>query len=458
MQDYLTFIKTKQHSVEYAGFEPLWIPDSMFDFQAHILTEDLRRARAADLLMTGSGKTRISLAFAQNIVLKTNKKVLITTPLAVAFQFIDEAQKIGIDDIEYSKFGKHTKKIVIANYERLHYFDPDDFVCFICDESSILKNFEGSIKQNVTLFMRKMEYRLLATATPSPNDYIELGTSSEALGYLGYIDMLQKFFKNAQSSVDIRHSGSDWYLKPHAKDDFFKWVSTWAITMRKPSDLGFSDKGYDLPKLHERDVMVINDKPLAINGQFQLFAQKAKNFREIKSETKATIEKRIDKVCEVEKDFNCSVFWVNTNEEGDYLEAANKNYVQIKGGMTIEKKEEILMAFANGEIKKLITKPKITAFGLNWQHCNHTTWFPNFSFEQYFQLVRRFYRYGQKDEVFVDRVFSDGQEKILEAVNAKKVQSEDMFEYLVQNANSKYEIEQRSQSNKSIILPSFLVA
>ena len=200
--DYQEFLQNKRHSIGEFGFEPNYIPDIAFDFQRFIIEKAVRKGRVAIFADTGLGKTLIQLSIAKNIIENTNKKVLILTPLAVAFQFILEAEKLGIDDIEYSKEGKHTKKIVICNYERLHYFDSNDFIGVILDESSILKNFDGKIKNQITTFIKKIPYRFLSTATPSPNDFIELGTSSEALGYMGYMDMLTKFFKNNQNSVD----------------------------------------------------------------------------------------------------------------------------------------------------------------------------------------------------------------------------------------------------------------
>jgi len=197
--EYKDFIEKKKHSIGNFGFNAVWFPEMAFDFQKYIIEKSVQKGRIGVFADTGLGKTLIQLSIAQNVVLHTNKKVLILTPLAVAFQFILEAEKIGVDSIEYSKDGKHTKKIVICNYERLHYFDTNDFVGVICDESSILKNFDGKIKSEVTSFVKKIPYRFLSTATPSPNDFIELGTSSEALGYMGYMDMLGKFFKNNQN-------------------------------------------------------------------------------------------------------------------------------------------------------------------------------------------------------------------------------------------------------------------
>ena len=204
--NYTDFLENKKHMLGSFGFEANYIPEMAFDFQKHIIEKAVKKGRIAVFADTGLGKTLIQISIAQNVVNHTNKKVLILTPLAVAFQFIIEAEKMGIDDIEYSKDGTHTKKIVICNYERLHYFDSKDFECVILDESSILKNFDGKIKGQVTAFVKKIKYRFLSTATPSPNDFIELGTSSEALGYMGYMDMLGKFFKNNSGSIDPKHA------------------------------------------------------------------------------------------------------------------------------------------------------------------------------------------------------------------------------------------------------------
>jgi len=239
--DYHKFLEGKKHLLGSFGFEPNWFPNIAFDFQREVITRGVKKGRMGIFMDTGLGKTLVELSIAYNIVRHTNKKVLILTPLAVAFQFIQEAEKIGIDDIEYSKDGNHTKKIVVCNYERLHLLDANDFDGMILDESSIMKNFKGKIKSQINAFIRKIKYRQLATATPSPNDFIELGTSSEALGYMGYMDMLTKFFKNNQNSTDSRNRniGEKFYLKPHAQDDFFAWVNQWAI-------LNLSNKGVNL--------------------------------------------------------------------------------------------------------------------------------------------------------------------------------------------------------------------
>ena len=451
---YLDFLEKKRHSIGDFGFKPNYIPEIAFDFQKAIIEKSIMKGRIAVFADTGLGKTLIQLSIAKNIIQHTNKKVLILTPLAVAFQFILEAEKLGIYDIEYSKNGVHTKKIVVCNYERLHYFNEKDFIGVILDESSILKNFDGSIKNKITSFIKKVPYRFCSTATPSPNDYIELGTSSEALGYLGYTDMLTRFFKNNKGSIEVRNAGSEYYLKPHAEKDFWQWVSQWAISIRKPSDLGFSDEKYKLPKLIENQHQVRNESPLAINGQTSLFNFPAVNFFEIKAETRSTLEQRCEKAVELANAHETSVYWVNLNDEAKLINQLD-NCVEVKGNMDIDKKEEILLAFSKGEIKKLITKTSITAFGLNWQHCNHTTYFPTYSYEQYYQAIRRFWRFGQNNDVYVDLVLSDGQTRIMESLQIKKEKANDMFTKLSENVNSIYEI-QKKEFTKEILLPNFI--
>jgi hypothetical protein len=452
--DYTQFLESKKHSSINFGIEPKYMIEGMFDFQRHIAEYAIRKGRCAIFLDTGLGKTIIELVIAKNFLIETNKPVLIITPLAVAFQFIKEADKFGIDDIEYSKTGIFTKKIVVCNYERLVHFNSSDFDCVILDESSILKNFDGAIKGQITAFLKKVKYRVLATATPSPNDFIELGTSSEALGYLGYMDMLTKFFKNNNNSIDIRHSGSEWYLKPHAENNFWQWVASWSISAKKPSDLGFSDELHNLPELIENIHTVHNLNPLAINGQMSLFNRPAVNFFEIKQEVRNTLKQRIEMALKLSEN-KTSVYWCNLNDESKLLKQMDSKAVEILGAMNIDKKEGILLDFANGNIERLITKSSITAFGLNWQHCNHTVYFPTFSYEQYYQSIRRFWRFGQKRNVTVDLVISDGQQRILDSLIVKKDKAIQMFEKLINQTNSGFEIKNKD-FNKEIITPKFL--
>ena len=450
---YEDFVANKRHSIGRCGFNPNYFPDMAFDFQRHIIEKAITKGRMAVFADTGLGKTLIQLSIAKNIVNETNGRVLILTPLAVAFQFLLEAEKMGIEDVEYSREGKFTKKIIICNYERLHYFEPTDFVGVICDESSILKNFDGKIKQQVTSFVKKLPYRFLSTATPSPNDFIELGTSSEALGYMGHMDMLGKFFKNNQNSVDStnRNIGEKYYLKPHAEKDFFAWVNQWAIMVKMPSDIGFSNDGYILPELLTNRHIVKNQSLIDVNGQIQMFTPIAKSMTEVRHEQKQTEDKRCEKAVELATG-KTSVYWCNTNNESRLLREMDSDAVEIIGSQSIEQKEERLLAFANGEITRLITKAKMTGMGLNWQHCNHTVFFPTWSYEQYYQAIRRFWRFGQKNEVTVEMVISDGQTRVIETLTQKTKKAIELHKNLTDNVNRSF-ADSKREFNKSIIKP-----
>jgi len=454
--NYNEFLERKKHTIGNFGFDANYIPDMAFDFQRFIIDKAIKKGRMAIFADTGLGKTLIQLALAQNIINHTNKPVLILTPLAVAFQFILEAEKMGIDDIEYSKDGKFTKKIVLCNYERLHYFNQNDFVGVILDESSILKNFDGKIKHNVTSFVRKIPYRFLSTATPSPNDFIELGTSSEALGYMGYMDMLGKFFKNNQNSSDsnARNIGEKYYLKPHAEKDFFAWVNQWSIMVKMPSDIGFSNDRYQLPELITNTHIVENQSLIDVNGQVQMFTPIARTMPEVLNEQRHTVKDRCIKAIELAHN-KTSVYWVNRNEESKFINSNDTEAVEIIGSQSIERKEEILLAFSRGEIKRIITKAKITSFGLNWQHCNHSVFFPTWSYEQYYQSIRRFWRFGQNHPVTIDLVISDGQTRVMDAIQQKTKKAIELYESLTENVNRSFE-NKTKEFNKTIQKPSFL--
>ena len=454
--NYQEFLESKKHTIGNFGFNANYIPEIAFDFQKAIIQKAVKKGRMAIFADTGLGKTLMQVSIAQNIVNHTGGKVLILTPLAVAFQFILEAEKLGITDIEYSKDGKHSKSIVICNYERLHYFDKKEFSGVILDESSILKNFDGKIKNQVTSFVKKIPYRFLSTATPSPNDFIELGTSSEALGYMGYMDMLTKFFKNNMASIakQSRNIGEKYYLKPHAEKSFFAWVNQWSIMVKMPSDLGYDNSRYELPELITKKHVVKNNSTVDVDGQIKMFTFVAKSFREIRHEQKQTLEDRCKKAVELAKG-KTSVYWVNLNEESSLIASLDSEAVEITGSMSIEKKESILMDFAEGKIKRLITKAKMTGMGLNWQHCNHSVFFPTYSYEQYYQAIRRFWRFGQKNNVTIDLVISDGQTRILEALQQKTEKAIQLYENLTKNVNSVYS-ETIKRFDNEIIKPKFL--
>lgn len=456
MEDYITFLERKKHLIGNFGFEPNYIPKIAFDFQKYIIEKAVKKGRMAVFADTGLGKTLIQLSIAKNIVNHTNKKVLILTPLAVGFQFVKEAEKLGIDDVYQTLKGEVNGKIIICNYERLHYLDSNEFVGCILDESSILKNFDGKIKNQINAFIKKMPYRFLSTATPSPNDFIELGTSSEALGYMGYMDMLTKFFKNNQNSVDSnnRNIGEKFYLKPHAEKDFFAWVNQWSIMVKMPSDIGFNNDMYNLPKLIVNKHIVQNDNLISVDNQLQMFNIVAKSFHEIRHEQKQTELKRCEKAVELAAN-KVSVYWCNTNQESSYLKDMDREAVEIIGSMSIEKKEDILINFANGNLNRIITKAKMTGMGLNWQHCNHSVFFPTWSYEQYYQAIRRFWRFGQTKDVTIDMVISDGQTRVIEALQQKTKKAIELYENLTKNVNQTFE-NKTKEFNKEVIKPKFI--
>jgi hypothetical protein len=456
MNSYAAFITAKRHTSGSFGFDPVWMPDSAFDFQQAIITKAIQKGRIGVFADTGLGKTLIQIVIAENIVRKTNGRVLILTPLAVAFQFIDEASRIGVSDIEHIKDARMSKKIVVCNYERLHLLNPEDFTCVMLDESSILKNFAGKTRDQVVAFIKKIPYRFLSTATPSPNDFIELGNSSEALGYMGYMDMLTRFFKSNQGSVDSnnRNIGEKFYLKPHAESDFFAWVNQWSVMIKKPSDLGFSDAGYDLPPLIINNHTVNNAETWCIDGQASLFAMPAATMTEVREEQKLTVKERCEKAAQLAIG-KTSVYWCNLNDESELLSDLDRDAVEIIGGMSIDQKEEILVSFARGEIKRLITKAKMTSMGLNWQHCDHTVFFPTWSYEQYYQSIRRFWRFGQKKSVTCDMVISEGQERVIEALKQKTEKAITLYGNLVQAANKPFNFHIKP-FNQSTKLPEFV--
>ena len=451
---YTDYLTSKQDMGEYSGFEPLWIPDTMKPFQGALTEWAIRKGRAAVLADCGLGKSFIELVWATNIVMKTNKNVLLVTPIAVGGQMLKEAAKFNIGDVTRSRDGQINSKIVITNYERLHYFNPEDFGGMVLDESSILKNFKGAIKNQIQIFMRKIPYRLLATATAAPNDFIELGTSSETLGYLGYIDMLARFFKNDLNNCATgRHHGNvaKWRLKGHAQESFWRWVTSWARAIRKPSDMGFDDDGYDLPKLTENShKLKVSRKP----NPGEMFTFPANGLKEVRDERRATIQERCEKAAEVvNSTSDYSVVWCNLNDEGDLLEKLIPDAIQVSGKDKDDSKEQKLLSFSSGNDRVLISKPKIGAWGLNWQHCNRITFFPAYSYEQYYQAIRRCWRFGQERPVDVDLIYTEGDEHSMENLQRKQKQADDMFTSLVKEMNNALNINNYKEFNTEMEMP-----
>jgi len=453
--DYGSFIEAKTHTNKPNGLKLRSFPYSMFDFQKDLTDWALNNCRSAIFSSCGTGKSLMELTWAQNVVEHTNKPVLILTPLAVSAQTCREADKFGISS-EQSRDGKYTKKIVVTNYEKLKYFSASDFSGVICDESSILKSFNGSLKNDITTFMKKVNYRLLATATAAPNDYTELGTSSEALGYLGLMDMLNKFFKNDLNNSSIKRMYGEapkWRFKGHSEIPFWRWVTSWARALRTPSDLGYDDGNFILPELHENKNLINPTK--FPNGMFM--SVPAFNLEEQRHERKRTLQDRCEMVAErVNGLDDYSLVWCHLNDEGDLLEKLIPDSVQISGRDSVESKERKLEEFASGKIKKLISKPKIGAWGLNFQHCNHITYFPSHSFESYYQSVRRCWRFGQKREVNVDLYYTPGDVPVLHNMMRKEKQADKMFENLVNEMNNTVGINKVNKHVNEMEVPNWL--
>jgi hypothetical protein len=320
------------------------------------------------------------------------------------------------------------------------------------------------MKSAITEFMRKVQYRLLATATAAPNDYIELGTSAEALGELGYMDMLARFFKNDQGNsikaqVYRQHGknfaaieeSAKWRFKGHAEVPFWRWVSSWARAMRRPSDLGFSDERFILPPLVEREHLVSTQQ--LRDGM--LFAMPAIGLKEQREERRLSIEERCDKVADLVLTNEQALVWCHLNEEGDRL-AKIPGSVQVSGQDSDDAKEEKFTAFSRGQIRVLVTKPKIGAWGLNFQNCAHVTFFPSHSFEQYYQGVRRCWRFGQTKPVVVDVIATDGELGVMKNLQRKAEQADKMFSALVEQMNNAQRIDRGVTFTKTTEIPSWL--
>lgn len=452
MTGYAEFLASKAQLLDAGGFEPVWMPDWLFPFQAALVDWSVRMGRAAEFADCGLGKTPMQLAWAENVRRRTGKPVLVLTPLAVSFQTELEAAKFGIE-AAISRDGTIPAGITITNYERLEHFDPDRFGGVVCDESSAIKAFDGRRRAVVTEFLRTLPYRLLCTATAAPNDYVELGTSSEALGHLGYMDMLSTFFTNDQKTCRAnRHwDGAKWRFKGHAEQPFWRWVASWARAIRKPSDLGFDDTGFDLPPLEHRHHVVA----ARIVREGTLFDTPAVGIREEREEARRTLVERCEKAAEVLADAEPGVAWCQLNDEGALLTRLIDGAVEIAGSDSPEAKEDKLLAFSRGQIRVLVTKPVIGAWGLNWQHCHRMSFFPSHSYEQYYQAVRRSWRFGQTQPVLVDIVTTEGGANALRNLQRKSAQADQMFDALTAHMRDVLSIRRGDTYDQTVEVPAW---
>ena len=474
--NYDQFIESKSQLGGNHGFDPLWMPDNLFDFQKHLVEWSCRKGRAALLADCGLGKSAMQLTWAENVVRKTNGRVLVLTPLAVGTQTVREGEKFGVECYQ-SRDGKWPgdKKIIVTNYEKLHFFNAADFVGCVCDESSILKHYTGATQKTVTRFMSKLPHRLLCTATAAPNDFIELGTSSEALGELSNSEMLARFFRYrddkgqkqdaalqqeaerakchyAKLAFRVAQTIGQWRLKHHAREHFWRWVASWARSCRKPSDLGFDDGAFKLPALNEREHVIT---PATLPSGL-LFNVPALGLSEEREERKRTLNERCEFAARLADHARPVVLWCHANSEGDLLESLVKDSRQICGATPDDVKEEIYKDFSDGSLRALVIKPKIGAWGLNWQHCSDVVTFASHSYEQYYQSVRRCWRFGQKRAVTVDIIATEGESRVLSNLKRKARQAEMMFEILVKEMNRSVGIQRENKHKKEMELPTWL--
>jgi hypothetical protein len=415
--EYQDFLKGKQFSMVDAGFDgsDMWVPEKIKPFQRDCVDFACIRGRSALFADTGLGKTIMQLSWAHRVAEFTNKPVLVLAPLCVAQQTVREGKKFGIESIYIREPKEVKEKIIVTNYEMLKNFSPENFSGIVLDESSILKGMNGKIRKAITDFAKTIPYRLSCTATPSPNDFMELGSQSEFLGIMSQTEMLATFFI---------HDGSDtskWRLKGHSRKKFWEWLATWAIVIRSPADLGYEDQGYTLPKLHIIEHVIETD---ATNG---LFVDVAQGLQERNKARRDSVDLRAEKAAEIMGDWDCGIAWCNLNDESELITSFVDDCVEVTGSMSPDEKETALTGFGDGQIKKLSTKPKIAGFGLNWQHCNKMLFLGlSDSWEAFYQAVRRCYRFGQEKEVFVHVIISDREGAVLSNIKRKKEQDEQM--------------------------------
>ena len=461
--NYQEFLEQKTQAGGYHGFSAIDIPDYLFPFQKDLVSWAVHKGRSAIFASCGLGKTPMQLVWADNVARYTNKPVLILAPLAVSYQTQREAEKFSID-CGVSRRGKIHKHITVTNYEKAHLFNPYDFSGIVCDESSCIKDQNSKRRDLILDYMKKVKYRLLCSATPSPNSYTELGNSSEALGELGFVEMLTRYFtKNTDKNKRASHKdtnyqkgmigmweGKDWRFRGHSEMPFWQWVSIWAKAVRKPSDLGYSDDGFLLPNINETRHIVRSDTI----EQGMLFALPAIGLNAQRRESRRTIKERAEFTASiVNESTEQFTIWCHLNDEGDALEDIIPDAIQISGKDSDESKESKLIDFINGGSRVLVTKPKIGAWGLNMQNCHNTVYFPDHSFEYFHQAMHRHQRYGQKHRVNLHLVMSESHQEVVDNLSRKAIAAERMFDRLCLAING---VDLNTYGDKEMELPSWL--
>ncbi|NTG48992.1 helicase [Agrobacterium rhizogenes] len=438
MGAYEQFLERKRIVDPSTGIEgTIELPEYCKPHQHDIIKWALRRGRAAIFAGTGLGKTLMELIWSHRVSAYTGKPVLLLAPLAVSHQHGTEAEKWGIAAQVVN--ARSSGAIDITNYQKLDRFDLSGFGGIALDESSILKNVDGHYRTRLIQEAARLPFRLAATATPAPNDFMELGNHAEFLGVMSYTDMLATFFV---------HDGGDtraWRLKGHAENEFWKWMASWAVMLRKPSDLGYSDEGYDLPALHYHHHMVAADyKPSFETGM--LFPMEARTLSERLAARRESVSDRVKLAATLTPKDRPFVWWCNLNSEAEQLAAAIPGAVNLSGADSDIVKERKLRDFSQGKIKDLITKASIAGFGMNWQHCRDTGFVGmSDSWEQVYQAIRRFWRFGQTQEVNAHFVASEREGAVVANFRRKDADAERMAAAMVAHMADLSSIEVRGQ-------------
>jgi len=418
---YQDFIKNKNREIYSGGIDVEKIHPILFDFQQDIVKWALKKGKACIFADCGLGKTFMQLEWVRHL----GGTSIIIAPLAVNYQTKMEGKRIGVD-VNICETQSDVKPgINIINYEKIHKIKIENFDSVVLDESSILKSYTGKYRNELIERTRDIKYKLACTATPAPNDYMELGNHAEFMDVMTRTEMLSMFF--------IHDSGQTqkWRLKGHAQDEFWKWITEWAVMIRKPSDIGYKDNDFILPEIEVHEHIIKSNKKF--DGY--LFVQIAQTLQERQQARKQSIDERVKKAGEI---INGSdepwLIWCNLNEESEKLNKTIKDSIEIKGSDKHEHKEKSMIGFSIGKIKRLVTKPKIAGFGMNWQHCSNMMFVGlSDSYEQYYQAVRRCWRFGQKKKVNAHIIIADTEGSVIKNIKRKEKDAMNMAEKMTRN-------------------------
>jgi hypothetical protein len=443
---YHEFLEKKIIRQQPSGFRINNINDNLFDWQKKLVEWALYRGRAALFEGCGLGKTLQQLEWSFHVNKKTNMPVLILAPLAVSRQTVREGEKFGID-VNLCKSHDDIKNCInITNYERLHLFYPDGIGGIVLDEGGIIKNFAGKIRNQIIDTFLRTQYKLCATATPAPNDYPELGNTSEFLGIMTRPEMLSMFFIN-----DTSDTGT-WRLKGHVKDNkYWEWLASWSVMIQKPSDVGYPDDGFILPQLKTFSHVIPYNGP-----KTTLFTEEARTLQERRRARQESIEARVDFISDIINSSNEPwIAWCGLNAESELLTKKIKDSVEVRGSSTPGHKENAMLDFQDNKIKCLVTKPSIAGHGMNWQNCSNMAFVGlSDSFEEYYQAVRRCWRFGQLKPVRVHIVTEEREGSVFQNVMRKETQMQTMLDGMVSHMQKLMEQEMRhSAATKTIYNP-----